>query len=322
MQWGALYKGLFLALLLFPAVSFAQNAGSAQPGSGTSTATSTNVGEAPASALATTTRATSTPAVATTTKPKPATTTPTVPPTTAATIATTTPFAPVDDEGNLLIHTVFALLIIVPFGFLLVQWLKTRRTKENTKEDTQHDPNCFNLKALLYKKLEEITDLRGRVEGKVQDSARDTVGGVLKGTRGGDALALLIQAEKQYGKLKKMYEECTVEFEKNAYKAIIVSQSLSDVTVLEKLQVKKTYKVGDWVLNNVLVSESQIPEISKYISNGPWYIHFWRSGSDDIKVLFKNKMFTIAHSDKSTWDPAIAYGKSIGIPKEQLDFPI
>lgn len=43
---------------------------------------------------------------------------------------------------------------------------------------------------------------------------------------------------------------------------------------------------------------------------------------DNVKVIFKNKIFEIKFSDKSTWNEAVAYGKSIGIPDEQLDFPI
>ena len=43
---------------------------------------------------------------------------------------------------------------------------------------------------------------------------------------------------------------------------------------------------------------------------------------DDIIVIFKNKIFNIKYSDKKTWSEAVAYGKSIGIPEEQLDFPI
>ena len=39
-------------------------------------------------------------------------------------------------------------------------------------------------------------------------------------------------------------------------------------------------------------------------------------------VVFKDKIFTIKHSDKSTRKDVVEYGKSVGIPEEQLDFVI
>ena len=51
-------------------------------------------------------------------------------------------------------------------------------------------------------------------------------------------------------------------------------------------------------------------------------MHFWEPGKDEVLVVFKSKTFDIKHSDKSTWSEAMAYGKSIGIPEEQLDFVI
>lgn len=49
-------------------------------------------------------------------------------------------------------------------------------------------------------------------------------------------------------------------------------------------------------------------------------MHFWNA--DDVIAVFSNKLFRFKHSDKSTWNEAIEYGKSLGIPKEQLDFVI
>jgi hypothetical protein len=37
-------------------------------------------------------------------------------------------------------------------------------------------------------------------------------------------------------------------------------------------------------------------------------------------VVFRNKTFNQKVTDKTTWEPAIQYGLSIGVPKEQLDF--
>lgn len=45
-------------------------------------------------------------------------------------------------------------------------------------------------------------------------------------------------------------------------------------------------------------------------------------GGDEVKVVFREKIFSIKFTDKSTWKDAVTHGKSIGIPEEQLDFLI
>lgn len=104
------------------------------------------------------------------------------------------------------------------------------------------------------------------------------------------------------------------------FKGTIIENSLSDTSVLQQLQVEKTWQAGTWVLHDVLVTQEQIKELSKHLVDGPWYMHFWEPGQDEVQVVFKNKLFTVQHSDKSTWAEAIVYGKSMGIPEEQLDF--
>lgn len=106
------------------------------------------------------------------------------------------------------------------------------------------------------------------------------------------------------------------------YKGTIIENSLSDKKILDQIKIVKTWQDEDWTLHNVLVEEEQIPELAKYIADGPWYIHLWQPGKDEVKVIFKDKVFDIKFSDKTTWAKAIAYGQSIGIPIEQLDFPI
>ncbi len=102
----------------------------------------------------------------------------------------------------------------------------------------------------------------------------------------------------------------------------IVENSLADKSVLKKLKITSSRQAGDWTLHEVQISEGQVRELGKNFTNEPWYAHFWEPGKDEIIVVFKDKMFTIRHSDKSTWSGAVAYGKSIGIPDEQLDFVI
>ena len=105
-------------------------------------------------------------------------------------------------------------------------------------------------------------------------------------------------------------------------KGTIVENSLADKSILQKIKVEKTYQSGSWTLYDVLVNENTIPELAKALGIGPWYIHLWELGQDDVLVVFKDKVIPIKHSNKSTWQPAVEFGLSIGIPKEQLDFPI
>ncbi|GIW63372.1 MAG: hypothetical protein KatS3mg091_174 [Patescibacteria group bacterium] len=67
------------------------------------------------------------------------------------------------------------------------------------------------------------------------------------------------------------------------------------------------------------VSKDEIGRLSKYLKPG-WYMHFWQE--QDVIAVFKDRKFEFNYDDKSTWKPVIEYGLSLGIPKEELDFPI
>jgi len=223
-----------------------------------------------------------------------------------------------DTDSNPILWVALAALAILPFGYLAAQSLKKKKTKE-AKED---DSRCFDIKKLLDKKLEELADLRGKLEGKAHSLAREKIREATQGTSTGDILALVEKAEKEYGRLKKLFDECMLEFGKPLFKGTIIENSLNNKSILDKVKTEKTYQSGDWILHDVHVREDQISELQKYITDGPWYMHFLEPGKDDIKVVFKNKIFTIKFSDRSTWTEAVAYGKSIGVLVEQLDFPI
>ena len=105
-------------------------------------------------------------------------------------------------------------------------------------------------------------------------------------------------------------------------KGTIIENSLKDKDILKKVKIEKTWHSSNWILHNVWVEKDQIPELSKSLDGGPWYIHLWTPGQDAIHVVYKDKVFLIKSSDKSTWTDAVAYGTSLGIPAEQLDFPI
>lgn len=105
------------------------------------------------------------------------------------------------------------------------------------------------------------------------------------------------------------------------YKGVIVEQSLTDTVILSSLDIQNRNVIDaqNWIEMTVFVTEEQIEKLSSLLRDG-WYMHFWCGRS--VKVLFKNKVFEINYDDKSTWKSAVDYGMSIGIPYEQLDFPI
>ena len=105
-------------------------------------------------------------------------------------------------------------------------------------------------------------------------------------------------------------------------KGTIIENSLANKEILKTLQIDKTWQDGTWILHSVRIDESRIMELSKSLNNEPWYIHLWEQGKDKVTVIFRDKIFTLSFSDKATWAEAGNYGKSLGIPIEQLDFPI
>ena len=317
-----LFTLLLLVGLLFPfLVVFAQDGSSALP-------RETSSVDIPATVATSTIVAPPLPRATDSQAPLPASTsTPPTPvvapaltnPTPTATSSPAQNISPTEDtRSNLLLLVALAVLAALPFGYLVTQTLKNKKTKEDIKDTSK----CFDIKKLLDKKLEELTDLKGRLKSKAQDTAREKIREAVQETSAGDAFVLIEGAEKEYRRLKKLYEECIVGFERRMFKGTIIENSLSDKSILDKIKLERTYQSGNRVLHDVFVNEEQISKLSKYLDTGPWYAHFWESGKDDVKVVFKDRVFTIRFSDKSTWAEAVAHGKSIGIPSEQLNFPI
>ena len=109
------------------------------------------------------------------------------------------------------------------------------------------------------------------------------------------------------------------------YKGTVVEESLNDNRIINDFKITGVKISGDenpakrWHLYAVIVTEVDIELLSKNIQSG-WYMHFWKDRK--VIAIFHDKKFEFDFDDKSTWEAAIEYGLSIGIPKEQLDFPI
>ena len=109
------------------------------------------------------------------------------------------------------------------------------------------------------------------------------------------------------------------------YKGVIVEESLEDNRILNDFKIidfrisKEENPADRWHLYTVQVSKEDIVRLSKNIKQ-KWYMHFWKGRN--VIAIFKDKKFEFNFDDKSTWKPVVEYGLSLGIPKEQLDFPI
>lgn len=106
----------------------------------------------------------------------------------------------------------------------------------------------------------------------------------------------------------------------------IVEESLADNRILNDIEIvrfritKEDDPAERWHLYKVRVSREDIEKLSKCIKTGKWYMHFWEG--TDVIAVFRDKIFEFNHSDKTTWEDALEYGRSLGIPEEQLDFVI
>lgn len=57
-------------------------------------------------------------------------------------------------------------------------------------------------------------------------------------------------------------------------KGTIIENSLQNKSILDELQIEKTWQAGDWILHDVVVDVTQIDKIRECLSDGAWYIHF------------------------------------------------
>jgi len=104
------------------------------------------------------------------------------------------------------------------------------------------------------------------------------------------------------------------------YKGKIILESLEDKNLVSKMQILGTEVAGPWTIHTILISKSDIENLTPYIKQGPWYAHFWHG--NEVLVIFRDKIFKFLHNNESSWREAIGYGISISIPRKQLDFPI
>ena len=107
------------------------------------------------------------------------------------------------------------------------------------------------------------------------------------------------------------------------YTGTVVKESLEDADILKKVEVVSVITTNDenesdrWHIQTCKASREIIEEFKDVLHQG-WYCHFWNN--DELIIVFRNKLFSCQRVTPSSTEPAIVYGISQGIPKEQLDF--
>lgn len=106
------------------------------------------------------------------------------------------------------------------------------------------------------------------------------------------------------------------------YHGIIIKEGLKDPSILGKMKILGRKRTGEWTLLRVKVNENKIKEAIRSVkknllTNPVYYTHFYRD--EELIVVFPEKVFHLT-PNKETWKPAVEYGKSVGIPEEELDF--
>ena len=160
--------------------------------------------------------------------------------------------------------------------------------QNQNKKDSKKESQCFDLKKMMENKLKELTDLRGQAEGKIKENAREKVRESLKGTSTGEALAKIERVEKEYARIKKLYEKCIIEFSQKKKKTILVDAVYTFVIESEE---------GFKIFNEMRDLLKTFPN-RKIILTG--------ANDEQMEMFGLNKMpyevFTLKHSPEKT-DP-------------------
>lgn len=106
------------------------------------------------------------------------------------------------------------------------------------------------------------------------------------------------------------------------YHGIVIHESQKYKSIFKNLRIlgERIAKDEKRTLYKIAVGAEGLENTILFLQNNMlpgYYFHLYRNG--ELIVAFKEKIFRI-NTDKSTWKEAIEYGKSLGIPENQLDF--
>jgi hypothetical protein len=113
------------------------------------------------------------------------------------------------------------------------------------------------------------------------------------------------------------------------YHGILINRSQRDRSIFAELDVigRKKFFLGLIVFYKIRVRAQDINTVIKRVQENmssrflikkqQYYAHFYRA--DELIIVFRDKVFRAA-TDKKTWKDAMAYGRSLRIADNQLDF--
>jgi hypothetical protein len=108
------------------------------------------------------------------------------------------------------------------------------------------------------------------------------------------------------------------------YHGIIIRESLHDQSILKNIRILGSIGTRRWTLLRVGVERKQLVQVIEMVQGNlltedgtPYYAHFYRG--KELIVVFPRRVFYMK-PDPETWSKAVTYGKSLGIPENELDF--
>ena len=120
------------------------------------------------------------------------------------------------------------------------------------------------------------------------------------------------------------------------FRGVIIAESLADAKVLQHVTIVKTIVepvteqhktpwLAQWTLHTVSVPAAQVQATVNELSRGleaerPWYADL--NDGETYFVIFFGLVFHWRKGEAETAETAKAYGRGLGIPEYQLDFPV
>lgn len=107
-----------------------------------------------------------------------------------------------------------------------------------------------------------------------------------------------------------------------SWHGILLDAAFSEPGIISQFNCVAEKLIEDWRIFCIEIPadsfERDVSRLQAAMRQGePFYLHFYRG--DLLVVVFADAKFEMTR-ERGSWAEAVAYGRSIGIPLEQLDF--
>jgi hypothetical protein len=104
----------------------------------------------------------------------------------------------------------------------------------------------------------------------------------------------------------------------------VILESLSDARPLQGLShfVERVAEMPDdpdakvWHVRWYQLDQAELASRLEGLASAmkpQWYAHFWQD--DDLRVILAGRTFQLSVSDRTTWEPMLSYGDTVGIAR-------